>query len=449
MRSLNSRVAVSAGLVLVVFITLSAFALERAFRDSARSARQERLLAQVYMLMAAAEVDAGGRLAFPGDPPEPRLQLPGSGLYAAIVDDSGAPVWQSRSAMAARLPAGGPLAAGVQSFEETAAADGMPVFVQRFGVRWTTPGGSYPFTFAVLEDLRPFEQQLGLYRRSLFGWLGGLAAMLLALLLLALRWGLRPLRQVADELGRLEQGQQQLLSDDQPAELRGLTENLNALIARERAQQQRYRDALADLAHSLKTPLALMRGELREVGAPAAPALEEQIERMDRIVGHQLQRAATAGRRALAPPQPLRPVAQRLAGALAKVHAGKAVEVAVDIAPDLRARIDEADLTELLGNLLDNAFKWCARRVRVAARREADRLVLEIEDDGPGIADAQAALARGVRADESVPGHGIGLAIVADILSAYGGSIGIDRSPLGGARLQLALPDAREPGRVG
>jgi two-component system sensor histidine kinase PhoQ len=442
MRSLNSRVASSAGLVLVVFVTLSAVALERAFRDSARGARQERLLAQVYLLMAAAEVDPGGRLSLPRPPAEPRLELPGSGLYAVIVDAGGTPVWRSRSALGADLPAGTPLAAGIQRFEEIAADDGTPLFAQRFGVRWTTAGGSYPFTFSVLEDLRPFEQQLGLYRRSLFGWLGAMAVLLLGALLLALRWGLRPLRRVAQELGRLEHGQQQLLSGDQPLELRGLTENLNALLARERAQQQRYRDALADLAHSLKTPLALMRAALRGGDAAVAPALEEQIERMDRVVGYHLQRAATSGRRALVPPQPLRPLVERLAGALAKVHAGKAVAFALELGPDLRSRIDEGDLTELLGNVLDNAFKWCRRRVRVRGERETAGLVLHVDDDGPGIAaaDAQQVLERGVRADESVPGHGIGLAVVRDILSAYGGSIAIGASELGGARVTLVLP---------
>jgi two-component system sensor histidine kinase PhoQ len=450
MRSLNARVALSAGLVLAIFVALSAFALERAFRDSARSARQDRLLAQVYLLMAAAEVDAQGRLTLSGGPPEPRLDLPGSGLYASIVDASGTPVWRSRSTLALDLPVPRTLEPGVQRFEEIAAANGARLLAQRFGVSWTTGGASYPFTFSVMEDIEPFEQQLSVYRRSLWGWLGAMAVLLLAVLWLTLRWGLRPLRQVANELGQLEQGHQQQLTGDYPTELRGLTDNLNALLTRERAQLQRYRDALADLAHSLKTPLALMRGSLHgSVQQPTSRMLEDQIERMDRIVGYHLQRASTTGLRALAAPHPLRALAERLTSALSRVHADKRIEVSVDIGPGMTTRIDEGDLTELLGNVLDNAFKWGTRRVRVAAARNAaGALVVEVEDDGPGIApaDAQQVLERGMRADESVPGHGIGLAVVRDILSAYDGRIEIGRSGLGGARVTLTLPERLRAG---
>jgi two-component system sensor histidine kinase PhoQ len=442
MHSLNVRVAFSAGLVLAVFVALSAFALERAFRDSARSARQDRLLAQVYLVMAASEVDAQGRLTLSNGPPEPRLDLPGSGLYATISDSSGSVLWRSRSAVAIELPPVQPLAPGRRRFEQLAAADGQRLFAQHFGVSWTTNGGSYPFTFSVMEDIGPFEQQLRVYRQSLWAWLGAMALLLLAVLWLTLRWGLSPLRRVANELGDLEEGRQQQLTGDYPSELRGLTDNLNALLLRERAQRQRYRDALADLAHSLKTPLALMRGSLRSASAAGAERmLEEQIERMDRIVGYHLQRASTSGRRALAVPQPLRPVVERLGSALAKVHAEKPVELQVEVDAGLRARVDEGDLTELLGNLLDNAFKWCVRQVRVRAALRDDALTIHVEDDGPGVEQsrAQEVLQRGGRADESVPGHGIGLAVVRDIVAAYDGRIDIARSDLGGARVAVTL----------
>jgi len=446
MRSLNARVAFSAGIVLAIFIVLSAFALERAFRDSARSARQERLLAQVYLLMAAAEVDAQGRLTLGNGQSDPRLDLPASGLYAMILDPSGAVVWRSRSALSLHLPVPAMLAPNVQRFDEISASEGLRLFQQCFGVSWATSGGSYPFSFCVMEDLAPFEQQLSVYRHSLWAWQSAMGVLLLAVLWLTLHWGLSPLRRVADELGKLEAGRQQQITGDYPTELRGLTDNLNALLARERAQQQRYRNALADLAHSLKTPLALMRGALRSVpGEASTPGtLGEQIERMDRIVGYQLQRASTAGQRTLASPLPVRPVVDRLASALGKVHADKRIEIDVAVEAGLHARIDDGDLTELLGNVLDNAFKWSQRRVRVSAALEAGALVLQIEDDGPGIEPARAheVLERGVRADETVPGHGIGLAVVRDIVQAYDGRIDVGRSSLGGALVTLTVPQA-------
>jgi two-component system sensor histidine kinase PhoQ len=239
MRSLNARVTVGAGVVLAVFIALSAFALERAFRDSARNSRQERLLAQVYLLMAAAEVDAKGQLTLSNNPSEPRLDMPGSGLYATITDRDGHPVWRSRSALSLQPPAVSGLPAGSQPFEEVTAADGHRYFVQSFGVSWATPGGSYPFAFSVAEDMRPYRDQLNIYRRSLWGWLGAMAMLLLAAQALILRWGLSPLRKVADEVSELEQGRQQQIAGNYPNELRRLTDNLNTLLTHERAQQKR------------------------------------------------------------------------------------------------------------------------------------------------------------------------------------------------------------------
>jgi len=443
MRSLTARVTVGAGLVLAVFVALSAFALERAFRDSARSSREERLLAQVYLLMAAAEVDAQGQLTLGNAPSDPKLEVPGSGLYAVISDGQGHALWRSHSALNVELPQISPLPAGSHAFDE-AAGSGDGFFVQSFGVSWATAGGSYPFTFGVAEDLHPYHEQLNIYRRSLWGWLGAMALLLLVAQLLILRWGLSPLRQVADELTRLEQGQQQNIAGNYPTEVRRLTDNLNTLLTHERARQKRYRDALADLAHSLKTPLALVRGALSmakpepELGR----ALEEQVERMDRIVGYHLQRAAASGRSGLAAPLPLRPAVERTLKALAKVHAEQQIETEIVIDPAIRFRGDEGDLMELLGNVLDNACKWCRGRVRICASVSGGELALSVEDDGPGIseANAQRVLERGNRADQSVPGHGIGLAVTRDIVDAYGGRIVIARSALGGAGVTLRLP---------
>ncbi len=444
MRSLTARVAVGAGLVVAVFIALSAFALERAFRDSARSARQERLLAQVYLLMAAAEVDAQGLLTLGSGPLDPKFEMPGSGLYAVIFDGQGHEVWRSRSALNAELPKIVLLPPGSQHFDEIANAPDDGYFVQSFGVSWATAAGSYPFTFSVAEDLHPYHEQLAIYRHSLWGWLGAMALLLLVAQSLILRWGLSPLRQVADELTGLEQGRQEQIAGNYPTEVKRLTDNLNTVLTHERARQKRYRDALADLAHSLKTPLALVRGAL-SASRPEpelARTLEEQVERMDHIVGYHLQRAAASGRTSLAVQQPLRPAVERTLNALAKVHADKHIATEVEVASGLRFRGDEGDLLELLGNVLDNACKWCRSRVRVHAALSEGQLALTVEDDGPGIseADAQQVLERGSRADQSMPGQGIGLAVTRDIVEAYGGRIVIARSALGGASITLLLP---------
>lgn len=444
MRSLNARVALSAGLVLAVFTALAAFALDQAFRDSARSAREERLLAQVYLLMSAAEVDAHGTVSIGSGPLDPRFEMPQSGLYATVTNGQGTLVWRSRSALNVDAPYGRQVPAGVHTFEQVTDRSGSGYFLQSFGVSWSTPGGSFPFTFSVAEDLQPFEQQLSAYRKNLWGWLGATALLLLIAQSLTLRWGLRPLRRLADEVSKLEHGEQQQIGGDYPTEVKGVTENLNTLLTHERARQKRYRDALADLAHSLKTPLALVRGALNQSKPEPelAHTLQEQVDRMDRIVSYHLQRAAASGRSGLVAPQPVRPAVERMLKALSKVYADKQIDTQVDIDPALRFRGDEADLLEMLGNVLDNACKWCRTQVRVGAKLSGGRLSLCVEDDGPGIAeaDAQRVQERGVRADQSVPGQGIGLAVTRDIVEAYDGEIAIGSTDLGGASVTLVLP---------
>lgn len=427
--------------MLSIFVVLSAFALERAFRDSARSAREERLLAQIYLLMAAAEVTPDGSLHIASQSIEARLDLPDSGLYASIVNGNGATVWNSRSGLGLDLPQATALAAGQQTFRTITQA-GKQYLVKSYGINWKTDNGSYPFTFSVIEDSRAFEEQLSVYRRSLWTWLGALAVLLLVSQWSTLRWGLAPLRKVSSELNRLEAGEQQEIAGRYPSEVQRLADNLNAVLIHERKQQQRYRNALADLAHSLKTPLALMRGIARGTALPEARSIEEQVDQMDRIISYHLQRAAASGRSTLSAPVGLEPVVNRIISALKKVYSEKSLEIRADIDNNTRFRGDVGDLTEILGNLLDNACKWAHKSVRISAHATDGFLQLCIEDDGPGIssADAERVFARGTRTDEKVPGHGIGLAVVREIVEAYGGTARISSSELGGASIELQLP---------
>lgn len=444
MNSLTARVALGAGVVLAVFIALSALALERAFNQSARAVRQERLLAQVYLLMAAAEVDQEGNLTLGAGAMEPSMDMPGSGLYAAILDGRGQVVWRSQSHLSVNGPAHTPLPEGQRTFGEHGTSTAH-FLMQSYGIRWNVGSKAYPFTFSVAEDMAPLHKQVGAFRRSLWTWLGAMALLLVAAQWALLRWGLRPLRRVAQEIRSLQDGRAERIEGQYPTELNLLTENLNELMSRERARQQRYRDALADLAHSLKTPLALIRGAAAAPGDSLRQTLDEQVERMDNIVGYHLQRASTAGRSRLSAAVPLREHAERVLQALAKVYADKGIVTELEADAALRFRGDEGDLMEILGNLADNACKYCRSRVRVSARLRDGKLQLEFEDDGAGVPDAdlERILERGVRLDQSAPGQGIGLAVTHDIVGAYGGELSITRSAsLGGARVVVTLPGA-------
>ncbi len=224
-----------------------------------------------------------------------------------------------------------------------------------------------------------------------------------------------------------------------PTEITALTGNLNTLIQQERLRQTRYREALSYLAHSLKTPLAVLRTAVDEP-AELPGAVREQVARMDGIVQHQLARAAASGTSRFVPYLPLAPVLQRVRDSLAKVYADKGLVVTLDIPSDLAWRIDEGDAFEMLGNVMDNAAKWARRRVAVTVTRERDGLQMQFDDDGPGFShDTQSILGLHVRGDEQVPGHGVGLAVVHDLVASHDGELRLLRSELGGARVQIVL----------
>ncbi len=444
MMSLRTRVSLGAALVLAVFLALAALALERAFEESAGSAMRERLFAQLYLVMAAAEVDSGGRLSMPETLGEPRLNLPDSGLYARVGSPSGETLWLSPSAVGLNLDEVHDLAIGEEGLQRRRLGEDE-FFLAHLAVEWEAAGERHPLVFSVVEDTTPFTEQLVRYRTNLWGWFGAMAALLLVVLAGVLAWGLRPLRTVASELAAIEAGEAESLHQDYPKELRRLTDNINALLHHERAQRARYKNALSDLAHSLKTPLAVLRG----LGAQPATTeqlqvLQQQVTHMDNIVQYQLQRAAAAGHSALAAPLAVAPVAERILATLQKVYRDKPLRLECVLEEAALFRGDEGDLMELLGNLLDNAYKWCRSKVRLCTRQSGGMLLLLVEDDGPGIGaeQAESAQRRGVRLDESIPGHGIGLALVRDIVEAYQGRLEIDRSELGGALIKISLPVA-------
>ena len=453
--SLQARSLAAASCVLAAFLGLAFFALDRAFYQAAESSLRERLQGYIFAYLAAADTTRSGVLIAPEVGPDPRFDRPAqTGLYAGILGDkiSGTKTdqWRSPSAVDRDLPFDAELPAGVVRFSGPVHTTEGDLFVFAQGVDWTadTKKEDLHLTFYVAEDVRGLREQVDVYRRTLAIWLGGIGVVLLLLLVAVLRWSLSPLRKVVVDLARVERGSQDHLGSAYPTELSGLTTSLNSFIDAERDRLKRYRNTLSDLAHSLKTPLAVMRSQL-ETGGEGENlrwTVLEQVGRMDEIVAYQLSRAATSGHQTFAVPLPIEPYAEEIVRSLEKVYAHKGVLCEFDIAADARFNGDQGDLLELLGNLLENAFKWGQRRVLLSAgvipggtgRRAGMELV--VEDDGPGVAEenVEHLLQRGVRGDERVQGHGIGLAIVQDILRAYRGDLAVTRSPtLGGARFAV------------
>jgi signal transduction histidine kinase len=265
--------------------------------------------------------------------------------------------------------------------------------------------------------------------------------------LLQVRRGWSPINQLRVRLARLDAGSARRLDGEYPSEVAPLVGDLNALLDQRDQSVARARASAGDLAHGLKTPLAVLLQEAARAEtagqADLADAIREQVDRMRRQVDYQLAQARIdATRRGRGASTSIADAAEALGRTLRRLYAERGLRIDVDVAPDLAARVDREDLDELLGNLLDNACKWGRDRIVLTAAADGDGVAVTIDDDGPGIEPSmrQAVFERGVRADEAAPGSGLGLAIVRDLAVACGGDVSFTEAPSGGLRVRLRLP---------
>jgi len=425
MSSLSARLLISVTLLLVFFFGATIVVLDSAFREAGEQAQEDILDGMLMMLIAEAEPNARGELEMPLDLREPRFGNLGSGLYGALFDDSDTPVWTSQSALGLEVPYGASPAPGTNQFSRLRLEDNTPLMSLSLAVQWELNDGELkPYTFNVAQSLDSFNAQVASFRRQLFTWFAAVAVIMLISISFVMRGLLKPLRQVESEISEVEEGKRQVLSDDYPTELTSVARNMNILIGSERARSERYRNTLDNLAHSLKTPLAA---------------------RMNDIVRYQLRKPATIHTETVGIVSvPVSDEVTRLVEGLSKVYRDKHPEFELDVTEGIRFHGETGDFLEVAGNLLDNACKWCRRRVKLTIhplRQDGGGMSLTVEDDGPGIPEeaADALLQRGTRLDESAPGHGIGLAVVKDIAASYGGEVTIADSGLGGAAVTVTI----------
>lgn len=451
MRSLSSRLLIAVSALLLFFFGATIAVLDSAFSEAGEQARRDVLDGHIIGLLAAAEPDESSELVMPDRLREPRFGQIGSGLYGELTNSDGETVWHSKSALGLDIPDGVHPAVGNHLFARETLSDGTPILSLSLAVDWEIDEEtSMSYVFKVAESLDSFNAQIAGFRGQLFGWFAAVAATMLLAISLLLRGLLRPLRRIESEIGEIESGDRTSLSDEFPTELTGVARNMNLLIDSERARSDRYRVTLDNLAHSLKTPLAAMRALLGDKDREGfGHRANEQIDRMDEIVRYQLRKPASpvADKLVLQSVNVEKEVA-RLIDGLKKVYRDKGLEIDVSIESGLQFRGDTGDFLELAGNLLDNACKWCEKRVRISivpsvgGEVMASGMVLTVGDDGPGIPQdaADALLQRGMRLDEATPGHGIGLAVVKDIAQSYGGHLNIQSSKLGGAEITVSIP---------
>jgi two-component system sensor histidine kinase PhoQ len=448
LKSLRARVLLWISLTLVLLFAVTIIGLDAIFKRSSEVALREAMQVQLLGLIAAAEESEDEELSLPEDAMlDLSLAVPESGVYGVIWDADAVPIWRSASWAGRDWSVNQWPVPGERIYLTIEEAGRAPLEALLMGIRWDFhDGSSLPYTFGIALGQEPYSAREAVFRRNLIGWFVALTLTMLIVLTVVLRYALKPLRRLVSEVSDVETGRRQAVTENLPMELTGLARNLNFLIDSERRRSVRYRNTLDDLAHSLKTPLASMRALLSERGLDGdalSQALDQEVARMDQRIGYQLRRARATGGTGLGlAPVPLAPIVDDIVATLDKVYRDKQVSCELEVDAGARYQADKGDLNEVFGNLLDNAYKYCRKRVLVEVRSSVERVEIVIHDDGPGLPPEaeEAVIERGARADESIPGQGIGLAVVAETAELYQGTVTLGASDLGGTAVRVTLP---------
>lgn len=459
MNSIAARLLLGASLVLAAFVTLTYVAVKHSVHQRAEEALNTKMQGLVYGLLGASElVDDKQLTVIEAELPEQRLLSPVTGIYAEVRDSGNNIVWSSRSSVAT-IPAVQDVPVGTWQNVHRDKGTSEEVRAVQFKAIYVSENGSEPvFTFQVAEDATEFSASLASFDRNLWITLLLAALALLAVQLLVLAWGLRPLRRMGRDLQQIENGDKDSLETRLPEELAPMAHSINTLLNSERNRHLRYRNVMEDLAHSLKTPLSILRNhsspnsqpdnrttQLEPPDVSQTAVVAQQTERMNDIIGYHLQRAQAGGSQALAPPVSPLPTLERLADSLRKVYApqdNKApIQFNFDIHKDFQVRVNEADLMEILGNLLDNACKYGASSITVRSKPVRGMRQVIVEDNGGGFPETnpEILLERGRRADLSREGQGVGLALTRELVESYGGTLAIANTYSGGAQVTIGL----------
>jgi signal transduction histidine kinase len=433
--SLRARLLFAALTWIAIAVPIGGIALAFSFRSVVSEDFDNRLRDALLTLIGAVEVTPGGALTLARPLNDDRFEQVYSGWYW-IVDSQRDPPLRSRSLWDlpfAVVPQAVSATAQLRTLEDRS---GNSVRVAEQTVELS--GLNSPVTFAITGNLAQLSSATRDFNRLLWLSLIALATGLIIAIVTQVSFGLRPLQRVASEVERIRTRQQTHLQTTGLSDIDLLVNQVNTLIDHDRAQLERSRGNAADLAHALKTPLAILRTSFD--GAQHEEQ-RTQLDSVQRLIDRQLARAASSGPR----PGVVTDVENTLKGmidGLRRMHASRALQLGYTCAPGLQFAGDAEDLQEMLGNVLDNACKWARTRVLVKAALAEGELSVVVDDDGPGMTDAEAsqATARGQRFDEQTPGTGLGLAIVSDLIEMYEGSIELSRGELGGTRVTLRLP---------
>ena len=443
--SLRMRLMLGAAVTVSLFMLALFPALQQVFTQSLEQAIEQRLAADASALISAARIN-NGQLQMPEKLPDEEFDILPARQLGFIYDDKGTVLWRSRSSEDVKINYQPKYDGHGHEFLRAKDSEGREFFIYDVEVDLLR-GKSADFSIVTMQPVSDYQKMYDSLRQQLYVWLGFALLLLLGFLWLGLGWGIRSLRSLSAELDDVETGKRAALSDEHPRELLRLTRSLNRLLESERQQSERYRHSLDDLAHSLKTPLAVLQGvgevlAARPDNAEQAGTLLGQVNRMSQQISYQLQRASLRKSGLLRYQVKLQPLLSSLLVALDKVYRDKNVRVQQDFSAELRVPVEQGALLELLGNILENAYRLSVSEIRISAQLTENCCERIVEDDGPGVPRHQREriLQRGERLDTQYPGQGIGIAVVKDIIGSYGGEFFVEDSDLGGAQFRVVFP---------
>lgn len=439
-KSLASRLVVSAAIWCALLLSVSGFALSALFGDAVRNSFDARLAVLLEGVVAGTTVGENGRLDLSLQLGEPRFDQPFSGWYWQI-SDSEQPVRRSSSLWAQALVLPRPESDEVV-LSEVPGPSGQTLRVLVRPI--ILPGQDQPYWYAVAGDESELRGPKNRFDGLLAFTLAVLFAGVVAAILIQVRFGLQPLFRIQRALLAIRSGESRRLEGAYPSEIQPLAKELNALIDHSETLIERAQTHVGNLAHGLKTPLSVLANEVRGKETALSDLVDRQTNLMRQQVEHHLARArAAATSSILGARSEVATTLDDLKRTLERIYSERGIAIEVECADHLIFRGARHDLEEMLGNLMDNACKWARSRVNVRADRQDDTIVLTIDDDGDGLPPSKRneVMKRGRRLDESVPGTGLGLSIVADLASLYGGRFALDDAKeLGGLSAQLRLP---------
>lgn len=453
--SLHFRLVAAGTVAILIALAIAGIGLTVLFERHVTRTIAEDLDVYARQLLAGIDVDSEAQLVITRPPADPRFAEPLSGLYWQVATGDGK-FLRSRSLWDTTLPLpADELPPGSIHRHEVSGPAGSRLLALERRISLSIGDRRVPVDVVVAVDLARVSSAVAAFARELAVALAILGLVLAAATSIQVSLGLRPLIALRRGIADIRSGRRRRLAPAAPTEVRPLVEEVNALLDAQEGEMERSRSRAADLAHGLKTPLSALSsdaGRLRERGEHAiARDIETLGETMSRIVDREMARARTrSGFRGIpGAPVELAPLVNSLLATIARTPAGAAIAVEADVPAGLAVPVDRTDLAEVLGNLLDNAVRHAASRARIDARRDPSGVTIDIEDDGHGIApEARASVVkRGVRMDERGGGAGLGLAIVIDVLDAYGCRLDLGASELGGLKARVRLPAGAVPAR--